>query len=648
MALGPGIIQTIQGVQALQKTIETLNASNQAYQQSKIEEATITEQAELRKAQAILDTAEKSYLSAEASVNVARANVAEAQSTLTLTDAKVALAKSILEEVKARALATNNMQDYALVLRAEENLRKVQAEREQASLSLAKAQGELSTAEANAAKMGAILSKAFMGMQAAMIAYDIAAGGATVATSALDKALTALEKHPIIAAIAAALMIVTTVISVIQAQLKQAQQEAQAAFDEAKSNLEQIEALKEKISAFGEKYTAFKETGEGGNELIQQARDIAQALKDAGTEEEANALHLAILSAEAKGTAESFSVLAQEIENAQVKAEKQANENIIESSVKVLGNQNVLAKDVLNHQKMIKEYQEELNNLDPLDAGYDAEKERLEHLIDTLQNAKLAQEDLVNAANEYRQAQGRLAGMTVAENQGLNLYAGGQQGKRMNPEDAMYFENANLDYNSINRIYSNMVEGFSDLSNLEQAQFILETIGDEAGEAAAQVELLMLNFNNLDTNQIDHLQNEMAQSGFTHNQQQLLSASLDPDTTAAEFSQTIQNIAKNMSDNGTSFEIALKAEIGNPEEFQEAIRQQVESYQPLDTEIKQEDYDAMTEHFYENKDRMGEEGSGFENYSEDLFDNAEALSEVIEDTLRYSDAIEEISDNFDD
>ena len=191
-----------------------------------------------------------------------------------------------------------------------------------------------------------------------------------------------------------------------------------------------------------------------------------------------------------------------------------------------------------------------------------------------------------------------------------------------------------------------MVDGFSDLSNLEQARFILETIGDEAGEAAAQVELLMLSFNNLDTNQIDRLQNQMAQSGFTLEDQQLLSASLDPDTTAAEFSQTIQNIANKMSEEGTSFEIALKAEIGNPEEFQEAIRQQVESYQPLDTEIKQEDYDAMTEHFYENKDKMGEEGSGFENYSEDLFDNAEALSEVIEDTLRYSDAIDEISDNF--
>ena len=193
-----------------------------------------------------------------------------------------------------------------------------------------------------------------------------------------------------------------------------------------------------------------------------------------------------------------------------------------------------------------------------------------------------------------------------------------------------------------------MVEGFSNLDDLEKAQFILETIGDEAGKTAAQLELLMLDFNNLNKIQIDHLQNQMAQGGLTLNQQQLLTASLDKDTSAAEFSQTIQDILKDMDENGTTFEIALKAKIKNPEEFQEAIRQQVESYEPKDSEIEQEDYNSMADHSYENKDKMGEEGSGFENYSEDLFDNAEALSEVIEDTLRYSDAIEEISDNFDD
>lgn len=193
-----------------------------------------------------------------------------------------------------------------------------------------------------------------------------------------------------------------------------------------------------------------------------------------------------------------------------------------------------------------------------------------------------------------------------------------------------------------------MVEGFSDLSNLEKAEFILETIGDEAGEAAAQLELLMLDFDNLSTNQIDHLQNQMAQGGLTFGQQQLLAASLDPDTTAAEFSQTIQDVLKEMDENDTTFEVALKAKLKNPEQFQEAIRQQVESYEPKDSEIEQEDYNSMADHFYENKDKMGEKGSGFENYSKDLFDNAEALSEVIEDTLRYSDAIEEISDNFDD
>lgn len=467
---------------------------------------------------------------------------------------------------------------------------------------------------------------------------------ATIATTALKTALTLLASPAGIIGI----MGIAMAIGLVQAQAEEAKQQALDNLEDAKSALQEIETLKEKTSAFEEKYTAFKEIGEGGDELAQQARDIAQALKDAGAEEEANAIHLATLNAEARGTAESFKELAQEIEKAQIEAEKQANQEIIDSSNKVLENQDTSAKDVLMHQKMIKEYQEELNNLDPLDAGYEKEKERLEHLIDTLKNAKLAQEDLVDAAKAYQEAQGKLAGTTVAENQGLNLYAGGQQGKRMTPDSATWFENANLDYNSIERIYSNMVEGFSDLSNLEKAQFILETIGDEAGKAAAQLELLMLDFNNLDTNQIDHLQNQMAQGGLTFDQQQLLTASLDKDTTAAEFSQTIQDVLKEMDEKNTTFEVALSAKLKNPEQFQEAIRQQVESYEPRDSEIEQENYNSMADHFYENKDKMGEEGSGFENYSEELFNNAEALSEVIEDTLRYSDAIEEISDNFDD
>lgn len=255
---------------------------------------------------------------------------------------------------------------------------------------------------------------------------------ATIATTALKTALTLLASPAGIMAI----MGIATAIGVVQAQAEKAKQQIEDTFNEAKSNLEQIQSLQDKVSVFGDKYNIFKESGENGKELIEEAKEIAQALKDAGAEEEASAVHLAILSAEARGTAESFDILAQEIEKAQSEAEKTANQDIVESSNKVLENQNASVKDVLLHQKMIKDAQEELNNLDPLDAGYEEERQRLEHLIDSLKNAKLAQEDLVNAANAYQEAQGRLAGMTVAENQGLNLYAGGQQGKRMTPDSA--------------------------------------------------------------------------------------------------------------------------------------------------------------------------------------------------------------------
>jgi hypothetical protein len=664
MALGTALPSVITATQSLQSVMDTLIEKDKAYLQGKIEAATVTEQTELQKAQAILDTAEKSYLSAEASVNVARANVAEARSTLALTDAKVALAKSILEEVKARALATNNMQNYALVLQAEQNLKTAQKEREQASLSLAKAQGELNSAEANAAKMGAALSQAFMGMQAAMTAYSIATGIAEGATQGFSAALTFLEKHPVIIALTAIAMAATTIFGIIKGQAEEAKQEAQSAFDEAKSNLDQIEALKEKTSAFGEKYAAFKETGEGGDELTQQARDIAQALKDAGAEEEANAIHLAILRAETRGSADDFNTLADSIENAQNSMSENANNEVIAAADKLLKTEKTSAEDVMRHQSMIKDAQEELNNLDPLDAGYEAEKERLESLISTLKEAKLAEEELVNAAKAKMDSTLDLGAEKVAEAEGQNMHVFQAQDAATARAGTEALTPGAMNWSSIDQYFKEISPEYAAIADeAERAAIAYEHMGTEAGKAAVEVgQLLLANENltdnggmqttyNANTGQVlsqyeligrQGIQTEMSDMGMDHEQQVQFLATLDENASESEIRTKLAELKQKMQD-GQDFDVALKASL-DPEQLDEMVKNRIDSYEPTDEDVDVDQFKSMANYIHDANESAFEEGGALEDISPEIQNNADALEELVEGILRYDDAISTLSE----
>ena len=145
-------------------------------------------------------------------------------------------------------------------------------------------------------------------------------------------------------------------------------------------------------------------------------------MKDAGAEEEANIVHLAVLRAEARGSADDFSVLANSIKDAQDSMAENTNNEVITAADKLLETEKVSAEEVISHQQQIKDAQEELNNLDPLDAGYEEEKERLEHLIATLKDAKLAEEELVKAAKEKMNATLDLGAEKVAEAEGQNMH----------------------------------------------------------------------------------------------------------------------------------------------------------------------------------------------------------------------------------
>lgn len=199
-------------------------------------------------------------------------------------------------------------------------------------------------------------------------------------------------------------------------------QDAQEGLNKAISAKEQLQSIKTSTDEFSGKYNEFKETGEGGNELIQQAKDIAQAMKDAGAEEEANTVHLAILRAEARGSADDFNILANSIENAQNSMAENTNNEVITAANKLLETEKFSAEEVMNHQQKIKDAQEELNNLDPLDAGYEEEKKRLESLISTLKDAKIAEEELVNAAKAKMDSTLDLGAEKIAEAEGQKMH----------------------------------------------------------------------------------------------------------------------------------------------------------------------------------------------------------------------------------
>jgi hypothetical protein len=99
-----------------------------------------------------------------------------------------------------------------------------------------------------------------------------------------------------------------------------------------------------------------------------------------------------------------------------------ANNEAIAAAEKLLKTENVSAEDVLRHQNMLKKAQEELNNLDPLDAGYEAEKERLEHLIATLKDAKLAEEELVDAAKTEMNSKLDIGAQNIADAEGKDMH----------------------------------------------------------------------------------------------------------------------------------------------------------------------------------------------------------------------------------
>jgi hypothetical protein len=182
----------------------------------------------------------------------------------------------------------------------------------------------------------------------------------------------------------------------------------------------------------------------------------------------------------------------------------------------------------------------------------------------------------------------------------------------------------------------------------------LSHTSDEAQRAAIEIQQVL--------NANENLNGSARETGGVLNQRDSITQLLEESDLSAEESlqllvtvdsssyeimtQDIQTVISHLND-GEPFDVAIQA-VMNEQETEEYIKTQVAAYEPKDEDVEKESFDDLADTFYENKDQMGVEGTPFEDFSEDLFNNAEALEDVIEDILRYNDAIESLDKSYDD
>lgn len=104
---------------------------------------------------------------------------------------------------------------------------------------------------------------------------------------------------------------------------------------------------------------------------------------------------------------------------------------------------------------------------------------------------------------------------------------------------------------------------------------------------------------------------------------------------------------------GTSLDEALEKMVSEAlkegaEQGVKNIEETISSMSPVDEDVKAEDFQSLNETFLENRNKMGQEETPFEDYSPELLNNAEGLAQVTEGMLRYNDAIQTIDKSLED
>ena len=445
------------------------------------------------------------------------------------------------------------------------------------------------------------------------------AGGLKAVGAAAMEALTPLL--PFIA-IGAAIGAVAFAIGKQLEEIERAKEAAIDALHEAQDVLNQAKAVSDQVGSFRTTYNNNTD-GSKNNELINQANDIASAMKEAGYESEAMAIHLAVVRAEAAGTAEAFAELATTVDESRRQMEIQADVDAANASAEVLRTQNASLEQIISNESKLKDAQEQLNNLSPWDPAYETKKAELEEYIASLKEAATWTEEAADAAHTYMGAAGDVVGSS----------------------SWVLGDSATL--GQIEAFFTQQIPEFALLTEAQKLDYMLQYITDDAQRATVSVEQLLDANSSLSDNtdfqgysSKDYIYQAFNDMGLNSEQQVKVLATLDMDASEQEIRSRLAEINQKMSEEGMTFDMALKSTM-EPEDARAMTQQEFSSMQATDADVNQEEFQELGNY-------LAQTAEAAEDLPDYLAYDAEALADFTEAILRYDDAVETAINNMDD
>lgn len=437
-------------------------------------------------------------------------------------------------------------------------------------------------------------SEAAAGLGARTMAAGM--GVAAGATGALATALKFLT-GPLGIALSILGVLAGSLLHELSEQAKEAHEEILTTLEDAKDIQQQTQDLSSKIDEWHSK----RETQGETKELAQDANALADSLKELGNEEEAAAVQLAAIKAEALGTSESFDELGQAMDKAQLSSQNSADLATIEAA-------NAILKDRLS----------------------------------TTEELAAANEDLQNASLNYNLR-------NLAETNGMEMGILNTLGD----ED---LRAATLDWQSLDSILMETLPWWRSITDEnERLAIALAHTGDEAQKASIQIEQLLNANSSLSESRIsdygesfnerEGITRQLESTGLSVEENLQLLVSID-DSSYETMTQDIQTVMEHLN-GGEPFDVALKA-VMDEQETEDYVRSQIEAYEPTDEDVDADAFKNMANYIQGADASAFEEGGMFEDISSDIQENAEALETLVEGILRYDDAVSTLTEKEED
>lgn len=431
--------------------------------------------------------------------------------------------------------------------------------------------------------------------------------------------------------------------------IKELKEEALEAFDEAQSKLEEMQALQEKVNNFQTNFETRKSEGEGFEGLADEARDLADALVEAGHASESADIRLAATKAAALGTEEAYQELADTVKTASLQAEMDTNTDTQKAAIAVLDTQKADLDEIAQKQATLRDLKEQLNSLDQ----EDSRRGVLENRIKELEEFISKNQEAVEAANQLREAQAANVGLQLSQQTSDMVHSSGIDDATKRA--GTYSEYAGTyDYDTLNEIYSKNVADWDKYSELEKIDIMLHTLQDDAQIAAVEIEqVLQTNSSIKDMGyagqgltadeQRDNITGALENTGLSAEQNLQLMATFDKDATYKEIMDGIAEVQQGL-ENGEDFDILLKAKF-DPEQIAQGVKEAINAYEPTDEDIDADAFKNMANYIQEADSSAFEEGGMLEDVSPEIQNNAEALEDLVEGILRYDDAVSTLNEN---